>query len=349
MSRVERPTVDVLVAGTTLPGCIEADIALNNELEAGSFRVVLPETELLGELLVGLQGSELPVAIRAAVASDIGVPIASAVLISGAVDRITTDPVRGLVELEGRDLLGRLVDMQVSENFVNQTASEIVAALAARAGLAADIVPTASMVGQFYQLEHARSMLSAYSRFTTAWDVISHLAQTEQCECWADGDELNFAPRGTSAGRLIAIDLDAMRAGRAGVNTLTDLRLDRRVGLDRGVSVNIASWGCRQRTAVNASYPPDGIGDAATQFAFVAPNLADDVALKRAAALYADIVRHRQVVSGTMPGTFSLMPRDLIAVSGSLGGFDGTYTVDSVVWRIDVRNGCTQSFVGHLL
>ena len=120
------------------------------------------------------------------------------------------------------------------------------------------------------------------------------------------------------------------------------------MGLARGVGVSVASWSSRQRASVTAVYPPDTGADAATNFVFVAPNLPDDVALRRAQALYADITRHRQVITGTMPGALSPMPRDNVVLSGSPGGWDGVYVVDDVTWRIDTRGGFTQSFVAHL-
>ena len=54
------------------------------------------------------------------------------------------------------------------------------------------------------------------------------------------------------------------------------------------------------------------------------------------------------MISGTMPGALSPLPRDLVVLSGSAGGWDGTYVVDDVSWRIDARSGFTQTFVAHL-
>ena len=114
------------------------------------------------------------------------------------------------------------------------------------------------------------------------------------------------------------------------------------------MGVSVSSWSSRQRAAVTATYPSDTGTNAATNFVFVAPNLPDDVALKRAQALYTDIVRHRQVITATMPGSLSPMPRDNVVLTGSAGGFDGLYVVDNVSWRIDARSGFPQSFVAHL-
>ena len=328
--------------------CIEADVSLNNQLEAGTFRVTLPGTADVWAFCVLDGGGELSVTVRLSSSSGGSVPFSSVSLVTGTVDRISADPVANVVELEGRDLSARLLDMQVSDAYVNQTASEIVTALAANANLIPAIATTSDIVGQYYQLEHARSSLSAYSQFTTAWDLVCHLAQSEQCECWVSGETLFFQPRGVSNVNTIVLDLLAMRAGLSGAAPLKQLHFDRRVGLSRGVGVSVASWSSRQRAAVTATYPTDTGASAPTNFVFVAPNLPDSVALKRAEALYTDIVRHRQVISGTMPGALSPLPRDLVVLSGSAGGWDGIYVVDNVSWRIDARQGFTQNFVAHL-
>lgn len=345
---LDQPSCDVLLGGALVCPCIEADISLNNQLEAGTFRVVLPGTIDVWSFCIPEIASELSVTVRLSSSSGGSVPFSSVSLMTGTVDRISADPVSNFIELEGRDLSARLLDMQVSSGYVNQTASEIVASLAASAGLIPIIDPTVDIVGQYYQLEHARSALSAYSQFTTAWDLICHLAQTEQCECWVSGETLFFRPRGMSSTSVLDLDLFAMRAGVATAAPLTHLRFDRRVGLARGVGVSVSSWSSRQRAAVTATYPSDTGTNAATNFVFVAPNLPDDVALKRAQALYTDIVRHRQVMTATMPGSLSPMPRDNVVLTGSAGGFDGLYVVDNVSWRIDARSGFTQSFVAHL-
>ena len=345
---LDQPSCDVLLGGRLVCPCIEADVSLNNQLEAGTFRVTLPGTADVWALCMLDGGGELSATVRLSSSLGSPVPFSSVSLMTGIVDRISADPVANLIELEGRDLSARLIDTQVCDGYVNQTASEIVSALASSAGLSPSVAPTSDIVGQYYQLEHARSSLSAFAQFTTAWDLICHLAQTEQCECWASGETLFFQPRGTSGVNTILLDLQAMRAGLAGAFPLTQLHFDRCVGLARGVGVSVASWSSRQRAAVTATFPADTGAGAPTNFVFVAPNLADNVALKRAEALYTDIIRHRQVISGTMPGALSPLPRDLMVLSGSAGGFDGTYVVDSVSWRIDARQGFSQSFVAHL-
>ncbi len=345
---LDQPSCDVVLGGALVCPCIEADISLNNQLEAGTFRVVLPGTMEVWDFCLPSGAAELSVTVRLSSSSGGTVPFSSISLMTGSVDRISADPVANVVELEGRDLSARLLDTQVSNGYVNQTASEIVTALAASAGLTPVVDSTSDIVGQYYQLEHARSALSAYSQFTTAWDLICHLAQTEQCECWVSGETLFFQPRGMSSTSTLELDLLAMRAGSALAAPLTQLHFDRRVGLARGVGVSVASWSSRQRAAVTATYPADTGADAPTSFVFVAPNLPDDVALKRAQALYTDIVRHRQVITGTMPGALSPMPRDNVVLSGSAGGWDGVYVVDDVTWRIDARSGFTQSFTAHL-
>ena len=77
-------------------------------------------------------------------------------MLSGRADRIHLDPVSGVVTLEGRDYAARLLDLPVTETFLNCTSSEVAQQLAQRCGLAASIDQTTTFIGQYYQIEHAR-------------------------------------------------------------------------------------------------------------------------------------------------------------------------------------------------
>lgn len=345
MSRIDLPVVAVTLAGFLMLPCVDCEIVADNRRQAATFRAALAPADdgdaaALWPLLAA-DAETLSVDIAIGLA---GEPALS--ILQGVVDAIRIDPVRGLVMLEGRDLTARLIDLAVTEGFVNQTGSEIASALAARAGLAAAVIPTATIVGQYYQIEHARSAVSAYTRFATAWDLICHLAQTEGYDCWVADGALQFVPEGSTGTLALEIDLAAIAAGAPDAAPLTGLRLERRSALARGTSVSVVSWESRQRNATAATFPE--ATDAAAAYVFVAPNLPQAASAARAAALYRDIVRHAQSIVCDMPGAFAPMPRDLVVLAGAPAGFDGTYVVDEIIRRINTRSGFTQSFTAHL-
>ena len=134
--------------------------------------------------------------------------------IVGAVDHVSFDVGNGVVALEGRDYMSRLIHAPSSRNFVNQTSSEIVSALGNAAGLAVQSDPTTTIVGQFYQLEHARSSFDAFTRFTTSLDIITYLTQLEGYDCWVKGLTLYFVQSGSSQGST-TIDVSSVTSGIA--------------------------------------------------------------------------------------------------------------------------------------
>jgi hypothetical protein len=92
-------------------------------------------------------------------------------LITGQVDNIRIDLLNKTAILSGRDLAARLIDAEIFETFNNQTSSQIADLIANRFGLSPNITATATPVGQYYELDHARNALALYSGSGTAWNL----------------------------------------------------------------------------------------------------------------------------------------------------------------------------------
>jgi hypothetical protein len=239
--------------------------------------------------------------------------------------------------------MSRLFNASSSQNFVNQTSSEIVATLGNEAGLAVQADPTTTIVGQYYQLEHARTALNAFTRFTTALDVITYLAQLEGYDCWVKGSTLYFMRPGLNQ-RSVVIDVSRLTSGVGSPIPISRLRFDRRTAFDTGACVTVKSWNSRQRIAVEASYPQSSAG---ASFVFVAPNLLDDSASQRAQTLQRDIARHGMTVTGETTQWPGFDVRDQLQILNS-NGWDGSYIVDNVTKQVSGRRGFTQTFAAHV-
>ena len=293
--------------------------------------------------------------VAAALGAPAGAPVSIAfgndaatltTLFTGVLDQIGFDLPSGLLELEGRDDAALLIDQPVAQPFTNQTAAEIVQTVAGNAGLGCNAVPTGSFSGQFYQIDHARSALGGHARFGTAWELVCGLADRENYDVWVANGTVNFVPAGSVTGQTVALDVAALADGALGAFGITRLRLDRRLALDAGVGVTVRSWNSRQKTAITQTASA-GVADNAT-ITFVMPNETDQTALARATALQRDIARHGAAIALDMAGELTLAPRDIVLLSNSAGGaWDGSFLVDLVTRRIDVRRGFEQSVVAH--
>ena len=342
-----RPRCRLVVSGSTINGCQSVEVSTSNLGQAGSFFIqVADDTRSRSS---GSQWSD-------ADAIDISVQVGfippglpeTAVdwqeLISGQVDRIRLDPVTGTTTIEGRDYAARLLDLPVTENFLNCTSSDVATQLAQRCGLSASVDQTSSIIGQYYQIEHARVALSRFSKFSTAWDLLSNLAQIEGFDLWVQGSSLFFQPSSTagSTTRTVSFQSPSQTSASPSLN-LSSLTLERSLTLAGGVPVSVVSWNSRQRRRVSAR--SDGASDTSTAtINVVRPNLLQDTAQALANGIFGQTSGHERRLIATMPGDLTLSPRDGINLIGVGSSWDGSYRVDSVDREMTLAGGFVQRF-----
>jgi phage protein D len=107
------------------------------------------------------------------------------------VDNLDYDAEHGTINVDGRDLSAYLIASKVQETFQNQTSSQIAQTLAARHGLIADVTPTTTLVGRYYQIDHEQIGAGDFTRATTEWNLVFILAQYENFDVWVTGSTLN--------------------------------------------------------------------------------------------------------------------------------------------------------------
>src|ERR1700679_516186 len=118
--------LQVIVNGSLVEGLLQASIVTSNCFSSDSYAVTFATGPLpLGDIAFWSTLSSAYVEISVIAGSQ---PM-SPNLISGMIDTIQFDPIAGIVTIEGRDLSSSLIDSYRQQDFVNQTASEVVSTI----------------------------------------------------------------------------------------------------------------------------------------------------------------------------------------------------------------------------
>lgn len=294
----------VLADGTELPGVLGASVTSGGRSGA-RFRVHLAGREAPqpdARLTIELDGTDAML---------------------GRADSAITEPTQGTTELDGRDLAALLVEARPAELFLNQTASAIAEAVAARHGLTPEVTATSTPAGRMYGAEHGRLLLPSLSRARSDWDLLAALAEAEGFSLHVEGDRLHFGPATDEA----PVELD--------VAECVSVRLNHQLALSRGIGVTVQSWGTEAAEVVTAR---SGRG---TRQVLLRPNLKPEQAQALADRTLKDLMRHERTVDLTLPGEARVTLRQRVALRGA-GAWDGTYGVLSLHRALDVRTGYTQ-------
>jgi phage protein D len=311
--------VRVLIADAPLAGAIALEVEQVAYFAAGRFVVTVALGNASYFASLGLQTITISVAVSAAGYVD---------LLTGQIDNIKIDLLENTATLSGRDLSARLIDTQISETFANQTASQIATIIAGRRGLAANVTPTTTPVGQYYELDHARSALSLNSRNGSEWNMLFLLAQAEGFRLSVTGTTLNFGPRPASTPVLLT------------PGSCMALGLD--VATTIPTSATVKSWNTRNKQVVTqtAGTQPGGA-------TLIRPNLTSAQAATLAANHLSALQRHATILKATIPGETVLTPASPILLSGTNSALDQTYVIDSIIRSIDMRNGFVETIHAH--
>ena len=347
-----RPRCRLVIAGNVIGGCHSVELMTSSFGQAGSFFVQLANRGgSVGGDSAWYDAETIDASIQMGFLPP-GMPEGSTgwqEMMSGRVDRIRLDPVSGTMMLEGRDYAARLLDLPITENFLNNSSSEVAQQLADRCGLSATIDDTVAMIGQYYQIEHARSALTRFSRFSTAWDLLCNLAQLEQFDVWVSGSTLYFQASKTSSQDIRNVTFQSADQDHAApLLNLSSLELERTLALSGGLPVSVSSWNSRQRKRIVAS-AGSGSSNAAAVVNIVRPNLLADTAQSLANGVYSQTAGHERTLSGRMPGDLTLSPRDGIRLSGVSRIWDGNYRVESVEREMSAAGGFTQRFTAKTI
>ena len=349
-SVVRRPRVRLIINGTPVNGCRSAEIVSRRGSQAASFRVLASFNEIartLGQDWIDQESLDVEIDFGFLPAGAAEDDLDWTPMITGGVDRVGLDQVSGLVSIEGRDHAARLIDMPLQEAYLNHTSSELATTLAAACGLSADVDSTSGLVGQYYQIQHTKAAFGAFSRHANGWDLLAELASLEGYDLWVDNTTLHFKQAADQDSGTFDITYVAPEAGSASPTlSISDLTMERMVGLSGPIQVTVASWNSRQRRQVNSVFPT-GADATAKQFLVLKPNLLADQADVLAQTTYSQLRAHQRVIRGVMAGELELTTRNRARLVGTGTGWDGTYTLDQIERQMSLDKGFIQHITGR--
>lgn len=339
-STVRQPRLTMLVNGVPVNGAVSASISSNGYMQSDRFHAMVA---------LGFDQTFTPswwadhddIKIEVQIALDtVSAPQS---LFVGHVDQLDMDPIRQVVELQGRDLSSLLIDAKTQETFSNQTASQVAATLAARHGLTASVQPTTRLVGAYYEIEHDTITLNNFSKQTTEWDLLTFLAKQEGFEVWVQGNTLYFQPPPATTSTPFPI---TFQPGQPPVSNVITLKMERSLTLAKDIVVTVKSWKTADGKAYTRKSKSAGASSAngkTQNYAVTIPNLTPDEALKRAQQMASDLSKHERILSVTMPGELTLTTRTMVSLSGTGTAFDQSYFVAEIEREISFDNGFTQT------
>lgn len=323
LDAVRSPSVRVLVNGQAVTGVIGAEIESTNWFGADCFKVSLAlGTPPLTNATYWASIPDAQLEIQLSLDQEF-----YRSFVVGQIDHLDLNPILGAIQLEGRDYTAELVHSSLEQSFLNQTSSEAVVIIAAMHGLPANVIPTTTLIGRYYENDHNFLNLDQFSRAVTEWDFLVSLARQEAYDLFFSGTTLVFQPIGWDSQSISMV-----------VDDFEKIEFKRSLLLGRDISVTIKSWAsrqqaCLQQTLVGES--PVGSVLPSLQYKLMQPNLSGDQIVSEATMRIAEIASHERWVEMTMPGELSIAPRDILLVSGTESGFDQPYRVDCVRRSID--------------
>ncbi|MBU6448049.1 MAG: hypothetical protein KGQ26_00335 [Rhodospirillales bacterium] len=315
---LEQPRCRVSLAEAPIGGLVAVEVQGPGPFLAGRFRVVfaMGAPPAMGVDAFAALGNA-PVTIEMS-ADGVGF----VAVLAGKVENIRIDLATNTATLQGRDQTALLIDAEISESFLNQTGSQVAETIALRHGLTPNVTQTAQLVGQYYQIDHARNALNVGSRATTEWNLLCGLAEAEQFGVSVSGGALNFGPMTSTTQKPVTPE------------SFTELQVDLVTMLPTAVAVR--SWNTRSKRIVEQS------AGGGVPTSLVRPNMTLAQASNYASSVLSMVRQHGKVLLGRMPGDTALGVGDSLLMTGTNSSLDDSYIVMSLVRRLNGREGFVQ-------
>lgn len=261
-------------------------------------------------------------------------------LISGMIDTVLVDQIQGTVSVEGRDLSASLIDGYRQQDFVNQTASEVVAAIAQFHGLTPVVTATFGNVGRYYGDGYTQLSLGQFSRLRSDWDLVVQLARENGFDIFVEGTSLFFQPAASSDATPV----------RIAVRDVKIMRFEQSLAMTQNASARVQSWNS-QNVASYATDDANGgpLADQASStgdvqpFLFAGTNLTSQQVTDAAGRFAAEVNRLSTVLHIEMPWDLTLSPRTRILVNETASILDTTYQIDHIERHYSTTSGSSQT------
>ena len=336
-SSARSPRGTVLLNGVAVPW-EDWSTTNNGYYSADTFKVTLPVSSLPS----GLQRADLQniqsldVEIRASLDGSSGIS-----LISGRVDDIDDDFVDNTIVISGRDYTADMIETKVVGSiYKNQTSSQVVQAIATSHGLTANVVPTDTKVGHYFEIDHDK-----LTNASTEWDLLTYLAETEGYDVYVTGKVVNFLPQAnTTAAPTLLTYVPASNTQLAS-GTFSKLTTKRNLTLASDVVVEVYSWNHKQKQAYKVTVKGTKTKNSSksngrTQiYAYRKPGLTKEQALQFGQSKLEDVSRHERVLSVTAPADLTTFAPNQVKLQGTQTAADQLYWVDEVERTMSFTGG----------
>lgn len=261
------------------------------------------------------------------------------ILILGNVDDVEYRPAEGLLGLSGRDLTALMIDTQTTEQYRNQTASEIATLFAKRHGLTPVVTKTGKLSGTYYQIDYARPNVQR-----PEWDVLSALANEEGMAVYVSGNELHFEPkpRPTDTPYVLAWTVPDNQTTYPQFGGM-ELCFSRNLTLAKDITVTYRSKNQRGK-GFSQSANSALSGGKKQVYQRVVANKTPEELLKLAQNELKQLTQHELKMTAELPGDNALSITNIVQVTGTGTVFDTLYYPESIVRTLSVQGG----YVMHL-
>ncbi len=236
----------ILLDGLSTSGLLQASITTSNYFSADSFALTFAtNASPAGDIASWAALSDGYIEIKIV---EPGVPL-SVDILTGNIDVLTADPILKTLSIEGRDLSAGLINSYLQQDFVNQTASEVVQTIANQYGLTAQVTATSGNVGRYFADGYTKLSLGHFSSLRSNWDLIVELAREVNFDIFMQGRTLVFQPSADESDPAVVIT----------PGDVATMRLERTLAIRSSSRVKVQSWNSQMVASYGATTSGAGL------------------------------------------------------------------------------------------
>lgn len=242
-------------------------------------------------------------------------------LITGEIDEVDFDYIKGTVSVTGRDASAKLHAQKSSEKWANKQPGDIIQDIAGRVGLSPQIDPLAIKAGRIIQIDWTK-----LTDGISYGSVVHKLAEFMGAHWYVQGSNLVVKTNGsTSAPYVINYS-----PGPPKVSDAISLRIRRNVQAGKPIKVDVKSWHSRKKHNFVGTTMIGGNGST-QNYVYHVPSLTQDHADQHSKAKAKDHARHEIEVTVECVGDPSIVVSQPLQLNGT--AFAQSFDIDSIEHR----------------